>query len=179
MVIIEDQYEGAGRLGDFVDQERDELTRRWSCGHAKRSGGIRAHRGIDGANGRDHIFEKNENVIVCSVERNPGGGAPGLRLPLADQSRFPVTRRRDDEGELALDPTIDLAHQSVTDHTIACRTRSAKFGEEQPTMGGTPVLTADSDVMIHCYPTVRVAMGAVRAFELLPTTYRRSPSARG
>ncbi len=109
-----DQKSRVGKIGQLLDQSRDEVVARGEAGRLHLLERRLADRGIDGAHGVDESVRESDGVVVRRFDRQPGSRAFAAHAgPLGQQHRLAGPRRCDEQNDSTAPGLVESADQMV------------------------------------------------------------------
>ena len=117
VVVVEHEHELVRDGGDVIQQRPQRRLDRWRLGRIQQREGILANPRLHRLQCSDEVSPEQRWLIVVLVKRDPCPrpfAGRGSCQPFSQHRRLAETRRRGDQGQLALDPLVQALDQSRT-----------------------------------------------------------------
>src|SRR3712207_8935901 len=130
VVVVQDEDELVREGGDVIEQGRqDRVDGRWlrRLQHTQYTLSNRRRNGLQRS---DEVQEKAGEVVLPRVQRQPGGWSRAMSNPFTEERGFPEAGGSRDEGQLAVQPRVQLLGQARAQDHVRPQWRDVQFRGE-------------------------------------------------
>src|SRR5581483_3634906 len=130
VIVVEHQDAGLGQVCELRRQRRSNGAQRRTYGQTQEHEGVAPEGRIERLQRRDHGWNERRDVAIVLVEGDVGGRADGLPQPGGQQGGLAVAGRRGDQGELAVEPSLEASEQRGASDQVGRNAGRQEFGTE-------------------------------------------------